>query len=314
MYMLSYRILNYRKTAEKLFERELKYPSQMACHANMMSSMKASYLGGPAYAPTPAANAMANAETGNAETGQSILNMLLGANKEKIATTPLVPHQAPVGAVAGVTAVSSNQSNMIRFLYTIPNENEVDIYLNSKLVMSGVPYGTLSDYLRVPSGSHNLLITPTGSKVAVLSGKISLVSGDKYTVLITGNPSNTQTPLAMFLMKDEKLCPLQGKALLRVVHTAAGAPNVDVYVNRVRTLENIAFGRAGEPVYLSLDAGGVDVGITATGTSKVLLGPLPIMLREKHVYTIYTSGVPGHREYPFGALVSDDAKNFCMYM
>ena len=290
-----------------------------------MSTTKAGYLSGPAFAPTPAANIAGGANNGASAVETAILGMLMGANKEKgfnleqkvadgKSSIPLAPPQAPMAAIPGVTAIGNKSTNMLRFLYTIPNENEVDIYLNSKLVMSGVPYGSLSDYLRVPSGTYELLVTPTESRVAVLSGRIVLAPWDKYTVLITGNPGNAATPLGMYLMKDEKLCPLPGKALLRVVHTAAGAPNIDVYVNRHRTIENIPFSRAGEPVYLSLDAGGIEVGITSAGTSKVLLGPLPIMLKEKHVYTIYTSGLSGHREYPFGALVSDDAKNFCMYM
>lgn len=243
----------------------------MTCRANTMSANKASYINGPLE-----------------KTSSTVEPAVVGVN--------------------AITLAKDQPLSMVRFLYVIPGDVDVDIYLNQKMVMSGVPYGSLSNYIRIHSGTYELYITAGDSNKVILSGKVTFDYRSKYTVLITGNEP------ALFLMEDQRICPMEGKALLRVMNTAAGSPNIDVYVNNRRVLENIPFCRVGEPNYLAVDAGAVDIGITIAGTSKVLLGPMPSLLQDKHVYTVYTSGIVGDRQYPYGAIVSDDAKNFCMYV
>ena len=257
----------------------------MACHASSMSNTRSVYVAIP-----------------------------LGVSPEQLGKVLPVISEEPSFVATPVSSSSPRSTSMIRFVHNIADGPDVDIYLTDKHVASEVPYGTVSDYIHVVSGDYDVRMTGVDSRIAILSGKVSLAPHEKYTVLATGLPRDPRYPLGLFLIRDERSCPTEGKAYLRFVHASAGCPNLDFHANGTKVFSNVAYGRAGTPVYVSVDAGVLDLSLTPAGSQRVVLGPVPLILKAKHVYTVFTSGIPNDPESPFGILVSNDAKHFCLHI
>ena len=259
----------------------------MACHANSMTPSRSTFIAIP---------------IGMAQDYKQLGGL-----------APVISQEPPL-VIETVGPSTSRSTSMIRFVHNIADGPEFDIYLTDKMVASEIPYGTISDYIFVTSGDYDIRMTGVDSRIAILSGKVSLAPNEKYTVLATGLPRDPRYPLGLFLIRDERSCPTEGKAFLRFVHASAGCPNLDFYANETKVFSNVPFGRAGTPVYVSVDAGVIEMNLTLAGTQKVVLGPVPLILKPKHVYTVFTTGIPGDNESPFGILVSNDAKHFCLHI
>ena len=53
----------------------------------------------------------------------------------------------------------------VRVLHASPDAPSVDIYLDDAVVdaLTNVPFGTISDYLPIPAGDHNVKVYATGT-------------------------------------------------------------------------------------------------------------------------------------------------------
>jgi len=116
--------------------------------------------------------------------------------------------------------------------------------------------------------------------------------------------------IALLPLKDNNNCPLGGKAHVRFVHAAAGAPAVDIWANNSKVFNNVSYGNTGSPVYLPVDAGMINLSVTPTGTSDVVLGPIPLNLESGKVYTIIATGLVNDKTNPLNTLTTVD--NVCI--
>ncbi len=113
----------------------------------------------------------------------------------------------------------------------------------------------------------------------------------------------------MLALVDDNACPANGKAHVRFVHAAAGAPNVDVYAGLSRVFNNVAYGSIGSPSYLPVVAGKVKVSATPAGSAEIVAGPLKLQLDKGTVYTLVASGLVGSHKYPLTVIATAD--NVC---
>lgn len=93
-------------------------------------------------------------------------------------------------------------------------------------VASSVAYGADTGYRGVDPDSHALEITSPGSPTILTSASVSVSKDHDYTVLAYGKTG----ALAQVLLDDEIGKPASGKALVRVINTAADAGSLDVYL------------------------------------------------------------------------------------
>lgn len=185
---------------------------------------------------------------------------------------------APAAQAAGKATVS--------VLHAIPGAT-VDVYANGSLLLKNFKPGTLTAPQMLPAGTYDLKIVKAGAGAngaAVVEAKGAKVpAGANITVVAhldaKGNPA--LTPYA----NDVSMVPA-GKARVIVRHDAA-APAVDVRAG-------------GKPVFTGLTnpnedsaevaAGTVKADVVLAGTSKVVIGPASLKLREGMVTIVYAWG------------------------
>src|SRR5688572_8134384 len=66
-------------------------------------------------------------------------------------------------SLAGVATAADTAQ--VRVLHASPDAPAVDVYLDDTIVgpLTNVPFGTISGYLEVPAGDHNVKVYATGS-------------------------------------------------------------------------------------------------------------------------------------------------------
>ena len=91
--------------------------------------------------------------------------------------------------------------------------------------LTDVPFKTISAYLSIPAGAHNVKVVPTGGAVAdaVIDADVTFASGERYTVAAT----NAVATIEAQVITDAP-APTADGAQLRVVHLSADTPAVDV--------------------------------------------------------------------------------------
>lgn len=214
---------------------------------------------------------------------------------------------------AGSTMATDHTMSKLRIIHNVAGGPEVDGYLDEVNVLQNFSYKSITDYLKVKSGMRNVTVKIAGTNNVIVDGGIDLAPGGIYTLIVHGLISNPKS-IAPLLLSDDLTCPIQGKAHVRFVHAAAGAPAVDIYGNGMKVFSNVSYGQVGNPHYLPVGVGKLEVQVAPTGQNVSVLGPLPLNLNNKGVYTIIASGLLNDQKYPLTALVSEDTKGSCVVM
>ncbi len=146
---------------------------------------------------------------------------------------PLAAFWLAAGLLAAAPSTASAASvGWVRCAHLSPNAPRVDVYLysfNSKMapmVLKGVAYGDVSDYMSFEAGYYTVAMRPAGaasSTAPILSTSIRVAPGGVYTVAGMGPVSG----LRLQVIQD-KLATPPGKALVRVIQASLKEHKVTV--------------------------------------------------------------------------------------
>jgi hypothetical protein len=188
-----------------------------------------------------------------------LLAALMGAaacSDDESPTSPTPPTTTPPAEVADVR---------VRVAHLSPDAPAVDVLVNGDVVLTGVPYKAISDYLDLSAGEYRIQVTPAGQNdISVIDATVTLTSGNVYTVAATGFLADIQ-PLV--LLDD---LGTSSNARLRPVHASPDAPAVDIAVKGGDVLVYGLTFRAAGP-YLEVPAGSYDLEVRLAGTDTVAL-------------------------------------------
>ena len=189
-----------------------------------------------------------------------------------------------------VGVASASDHAMVRVLHASPDAPAVDVYLDDVQVdaLTNVPFGTISGYLDVPAGDHNVKVYATGTTTgAVIDANVTVASGGRYTIAAT----NSVASIAAQVIKDEPAPDCAG-AQVRVIHLSADAPAVDVATAGAAPADAVVKGLVYPKAtgYLSLPAGSYDLEVRLAGTTTVAL-PLPgVAVEACNSYSVFAVG------------------------
>ena len=191
---------------------------------------------------------------------------------------------------AMVGVASASEHAMVRVLHASPDAPAVDVYLDDAKVdaLTNVPFGTISGYLDIPAGDHNVKVYATGTTTgAVIDANVTVASGSRYTIAAT----NALAAIEAQVIEDEPTpdCEAAG---VRVIHFSADAPAVDVATAGAApadaVVKDLAYPNA--TGYLSLPAGSYDLEVRLAGTTTVAL-PLPgVAVEACNSYSVFAVG------------------------
>ena len=178
----------------------------------------------------------------------------------------------------------------VRVLHASPDAPAVDVYLDDKIVgaLTNVPFGTISDYLAIPAGGHNVKVYATGTSSApVIDADVTVAAGSAYTIAATGAVADIKAQV----LKDDP-APTAAKAEVRVVHLSADAPAVDVATSGSAVDEAVVKGLSYPDAtdYLALPGGTYDLDVRLAGETTVAL-PLPnVKFQNGRAYSVFAIG------------------------
>ncbi len=122
----------------------------------------------------------------------------------------------------------------LRMGHFSPDTPPVDVYVRAfdgaeQLVLEGLAYGQVSEYLPLPPGVFTFTLRPAGAAAdtpGVLNRSAEVVAGGAYTLAAFGPSASVQTSL----VADDLTAPPAGQAKVRLIQAAVSAPAVDVRV------------------------------------------------------------------------------------
>ncbi|HMB72502.1 MAG TPA: DUF4397 domain-containing protein, partial [Gammaproteobacteria bacterium] len=168
-----------------------------------------------------------------------------------------------------------------------------------------------NDYVSLPAGTTNVLVTAAGNTgvVAIPATDLDLSAGQQYTVYATGTLAGGIEP---FITLDDDR-PVATEAQVRILHLSPSAGPVDIYVTEpMADITDIEPAFAGvefrqETGYVSLAGGDYDVTVTVADTKTAAIGPLTVTLSDGGVYTAAARDPdPAVANDTFGVIVLDD--------
>jgi hypothetical protein len=150
----------------------------------------------------------------------------------------------------------------LRVVHADPHAGPMDVTIDETKLLSGLPYLTVSGYLELPSGAHDVAADISSGRM--IDFKWSLAAGTDYTLLPCCALMGMGT-----LLRDDNSAPPEGKARIRFVDYASFADPVKIYVTApgadLATVAPIALAGLGNSDYIELPAGDYQVRATVDG-------------------------------------------------
>lgn len=183
--------------------------------------------------------------------------------------------------------LSRTPASYIRMLHASPDSPAVDIYINNNPIIKGLAYKGFTDYMPIPSGSHNIKIYPSGNTTRpIVDTNLFIPDGIIYTVAAIGTLPN----ISLLPIEDTRRPIIQGKTLLRFAHLSPEAPNQDITLTQGTPLfKNIGYKQITK--YIPINPGLHRIQALVAGTDKVILDVPNITLHPNKFYTIYEVGL-----------------------
>ena len=185
---------------------------------------------------------------------------------------------------------SAADTAMVRVLHASPDAPAVDVYLDDAIVgpLTNVPFGTISGYLDIPSGYHNVKVYATGTTTGpVIDTDVTVAAGGRYTIAATNAVASIEAQVL-----EDKPAPSCTTAQVRVVHFSADAPAVDVGTAGAApadaVVKDLAYPKATD--YLALPAGAYDLEVRLAGTSTVALELPDVAVEDCTSYSVFAVG------------------------
>ena len=199
---------------------------------------------------------------------------------------------AVLAAVAVVTLFAAPAraagDGYVRLAHLSPDTPAVDVYLRSTSnaikpqTFTGVAYGAMSDYLRLPTGNYQVAMRKAGAPAStkpVLTTQVGVENGGAYTVAGVGRFAD----LGLRVLKDDLKLPDAGKSKVRIIQASVKAPVLDVSgKNGNKIADSVAFATTTD--YREVNPGKWSVEVVPTGGGKTSV--LPCTLGAGSVYSL----------------------------
>jgi hypothetical protein len=168
----------------------------------------------------------------------------------------------------------------VRFVHASPDAPAVDITLpDGTAIFSDIEFKEVGTYTPVAAGTYDLEVRPTGTDTSVLD-LMGLEFDNKvvYTVFATGYAGGSTPALNAILVEDA------GEARVRVAHLSPDAPAVDILVDSVKVIENLAFEEISD--YATLPIGTYFIEVVPTGATIPVVISATLDLKANMDYTV----------------------------
>lgn len=173
----------------------------------------------------------------------------------------------------------------IRFLNAAPDRGPVDIYVNGKLVASGLRYKDFTEYMRAVPGYYRTVVYQAGTtNRPYLATGINISANTIYTAALNGDNTN----LDMELITDRSRAKNYNTAYMRFISLSPSRDAIDIYIDNRKVVSDMAYGEISN--YLPLKPGVHSMDIRLAGTNQTILQNPYMSLKGGNYYTTYLVG------------------------
>lgn len=189
-------------------------------------------------------------------------------------------------------AKNKDTNSRIRFSHNAPNHGILDVYIGERLVVEGLKYAAVTDYIMVPPNDYDLSIGYTGNseRNKLLANSCHLDADVDY-IYIIHEVSCGERGLTATLVPSDTKCIDNDKAYLKVFNALIGIPAIDIYLdNSYKIFAAVSQGNLSNPKYMSMPGGFKSLSITESGKLAIMYGPMTVNLEPRQIYTLVLSG------------------------
>lgn len=177
----------------------------------------------------------------------------------------------------------------VRVLHASPDAPPVDVYIDGKKQMEGVPFKQTSSYFNVPAGDHMITIFAAGDDPAetpVIEETLLVEAGKNYTAAVVDEVD----AIHLVVLEDEQEVNRGGAAKLRAVHLSPDTPAVQLHLSAANVdMPSLSFENASR--YIDLPAGTYDLDIRMVETDDVATEGNRLQVKEGTAYTAIVVGL-----------------------
>jgi hypothetical protein len=170
------------------------------------------------------------------------------------------------GAASGAQA---GDQALVRVAHFAPGLLKGDVDVDGRLQLKGVPFKTVSDYLKAKPGKFKVEVREAGepaSSTPVIAATVGLEAGKAYTVAVFGQLTNVKAAL----LTDDMSRPANGRSKVRLIQAIPGEAAVDLVSGGDELISNARFPSASD--YQEVPAGTVDLEVRKAGSGSSLGG------------------------------------------
>lgn len=220
-----------------------------------------------------------------------------------VAATGLLGDNSLVATVYIDDVATSASQARVRFIHTSPDAPSVDIAVaGGPVLFNNVSFPSAGSYLSVDAGAYVLDVLLAGTSTRALRiPNVLLGTNATYTIFATGLASDGS--LSALAIIDAGTPGGLSTAEVRVAHLSPDAPNVDVWVNRERVLQNVSFQTVSG--YLNVNAGQHWIQITPAGATEPVVIDAVVSFGSGEAYTVAATGLIGSNDLQPLVLLDD---------
>ena len=178
----------------------------------------------------------------------------------------------------------------VRVAHLSPDAPNVDVYVDGEPLpgLRNVAYGTVSSYLPLRAGTHDVKLYASGnSSRPLLEAELDLRDGVVYTVAAVGLAGDDSLQAQVY--EDEDSLPAKNDAMLRVIHASPDVAAVDIGPeNQDDLFTHLGFPNATK--YAKVPAGTYPLEGTLAGTNQEAF-QVEATLAPQTVYTAFGIGL-----------------------
>jgi hypothetical protein len=216
--------------------------------------------------------------------------------RRRLAAAALAASTAALLALPGVASgAQAGDQALVRVAHFAPGLLKGDvyvIYVNGRLQLKGVPFKTVSDYLKVKPGKFKVEVREAGepaSSPPVIAATVSLEAGKAYTVAVFGQLTSVKAAL----LTDDMSRPANSKSKVRLIQAIPGDQAVDLAAGGDVLFSDARFPSASD--YQAVPAGQVEVEVRKAGSTDLLVPARQVHLKAGATSSLIVVGGIGER-------------------
>jgi Domain of unknown function (DUF4397) len=216
--------------------------------------------------------------------------------RRRLAAVALAALTAALFSMPGMASgAQAGDQALVRVAHFAPGLLKGDVYVvyvNGRLQLKGVPFKTVSDYLKVKPGKFKVEVREAGEPAdspPVIAATVSLKAGKAYTVAVFGQLTSVKAAL----LTDDLTRPGSSKSKVRLIQAIPGEGAVDLVTGGDVLISGARFPSASD--YQEVPAGSVDLQVRKSGSGEVLARKSNVKLRSGSISSLVAVGGIGEK-------------------